>query len=124
MFGNEDHMRLARNSGPQRQMACVATHDLYDLYPTMRAGGGPRSLDDFRDIAKGRVESQSVVGALKVLIDCLGNAHDLDAELSQLRRHAERVFTSTGDQCIKLQLGDILDSFRRSIFDFTRFRRL
>ena len=82
MLRNQNEVGLPGHSRPQRQMPGVASHDFDDLYPTVRACGRARALDDLRDVAQRRVEAERVIRSRQILIYRLRHANDTHAFLS------------------------------------------
>ncbi len=84
--------------GVQRDPAGVPAHHLDDQHPVVALGRGVQAVDGLgRDADRG-VEAERVVGARQVVVDRLGHADDVHAQLVQLRRDPERVLPADRDQ--------------------------
>jgi hypothetical protein len=85
----------------------VAAHDLDHEGAVVALGRGVQPVDGLhRDVHRG-VEAERVVGGVEVVVDGLGDPDDGDVELCELRRYAEGVLATDGNQRV--------DSHRRQV---------
>src|SRR5215213_223635 len=124
MFRDEDHVRLSRDSRPEREMSGVPAHHLDHLHPTMRARRCARSFEHFRDVSQRRVKTECVIGAGEIFINRLGNTNNAHALLRETGSNTERVFAAAGNERIKFQALDVFDYFRRTIRQSFSFKRI
>src|SRR5215471_14709711 len=84
LFGNEDHVGAAGDAAVHGDPSGVAAHDFDHHDALMRFGGGVNAIDGFHRGVDGGVEAETEVGAAEIVVDGLGNAHDLNALLEEL----------------------------------------
>src|SRR6185295_1049580 len=101
VFRDQYHVRLARDSRPQRQMSRMSPHHFDDLYPTMRSCRRARSFKHFRDVTERRIESECVIRSREILIDRLGNTDYAHALLRETCSNTECVFTAARNESVK-----------------------
>ena len=114
LLGDQHHAGAAGDAGVQRDPAGVAAHHLDDQHAVVRLGGRVQAVDRLGgDVDRG-VEAEREVGAGQVVVDRLGHADDVDAEVGELGRHAERVLAADRDQRVDAVAGEVvLDAARR-----------
>ena len=92
----------------QRDPAGVPAHHLDDEHPVVRLGGGVQPVDRLaRDVDRG-VEAEGEVGAGEVVVDRLGYADHVDAEVGELGRDAEGVLAADRDQRVHAVAGEVV----------------
>jgi hypothetical protein len=107
-LGDQDDVRAAGHPGVQRDPARVPPHHLDDQRAVVRLGGGVQAVDRLAgDVDRG-VEAEGEVGAGQVVVDRLRYADDIDAEVGQPGRHAERVLAADRDQRVDRALGQVV----------------
>ena len=82
-LGDEDHVRAAADAGVQRQPAGVAAHELDHEDAPVGAGRGVQIVDDVGGDVHGALEAEGRVGAPDVVVDGLGQGHDVHPGVHQ-----------------------------------------
>ncbi len=91
----------------QRDPAGVPAHHLDDEDAVVGLGGGVQPVDGLgRDVDRG-VEAEGEVGAGEVVVDRLGDADDVHAEVGELGGDAEGVLAADRDQRVDAQAGEV-----------------
>ncbi len=106
--------------GVQGDPAGVAAHHLDDEDPVVGLGGGVQPVDRLgRDVHR-RVEAEGEVGAGEVVVDGLGYADHIDAEVGQLGRDPEGVLAADRDQRVDAVLGEVRLDLLHAAVDLER----
>src|ERR1043165_1134557 len=105
-------------------MTSMTAHHFNNLHPTMRSGRRARTFDHFRNIPQGGVETERVIRAREILVDCLRHADNANTPLSQLRSDTHRIFAATHDKRLESQSFDVIEHFLRTIVYATIMRDL
>ena len=120
LLGDEDDVGAAGEAGVQGDPARVAAHHLDDEHAVVRLGRGVQPVDRLhRDVDRG-VEAEGEVGGVEVVVDRLGHADDVDAEVVQLGRDTERVLAADGDQRVDAEVGEVLLDLLDAALDLER----
>ncbi len=118
----QDDVGAAGQAGVQRDPAGVPAHDLDDQRAVVRLGGGVQPVDRLhRDVDRG-VEAERVVGRVEVVVDRLGHADDVDAEVAELGRDTQGVLAADGDERVHALLGQVRLDPLDAAFDLERVR--
>ena len=104
----------------QRDPAGVAAHHLDHEHAVVRLGRGVQPVDRLhRDVDRG-VEAEGEVGGVEVVVDRLGDADHVDAEVVQLGRHSEGVLASDGHQRVDAEVEQVLLDLLHAALDLER----
>ena len=82
----------------------MTSHHFSDHAARVRVSGGPQSIHCFGRDTDGGVEAEGVVGAVEVVVHCLGNTHDGKSCIAQFFRCSEGAFSADGDNGINVVL--------------------
>ena len=74
-LGDEGAIHTRQVGGDERGLAGVAAEEFDDADPFVGAGAGPEIVDEIDAPGHRRGEADAVVGAVDVVVHCLGNRH-------------------------------------------------
>ncbi len=101
-FGNDDHVRAAREAAHRRDPASGSTHCLDDDDAVMRDGGRVETIERFGDDADGCIEANAVLRAGEIVVERLWHAHDRGTALSQPIRDSLGAVAADRDKSVKI----------------------
>ncbi len=122
LLGDEDDVGTAGETRVQRDPAGMAAHDLAHHHAVVALGGGVQAVDRVRrDLHRG-VEAERHVGRGEVVVDRLGDAHDVHALGAQLRGDTERVLATDRDQRVDAFADESVEDGRDTAFGLVGVR--
>ena len=101
-LGDQDDVGAARDAGAERQPAGIVAHDLDHDDAVMAVRGAVQAVDRVGDDPECRVEAEGDVGALDVVVDRLGQGHDVEALLDQALGVLLRAAAADADQRVEM----------------------
>lgn len=119
-LGQQDDVGAAGQAGVQGDPAGVPAHDLDDEGAVVALGGGVQPVDRLHGDVDGGVEAEGVVGRAEVVVDRLGHADDVDAQLVQLGGDAQGVLAADRDQRVHALRGEVLLDPLHAVLDLER----
>src|SRR5690554_689707 len=116
LLGDQDGVGARSHTGVQRDPADVTAHDFRDHAAPVGIARRAQAVHGVGGDLHGGVEAEGVVGGRDVVVDGLGNAHDLEAFIRQPLRRSEGAFASDGDDRLDIvALDHLADSIRSAV---------
>ena len=116
VFRDDGSLSTAGDGAVLGQEACVATHHLYKEDALMALSRVADAVNTLDDGVHGGVVADGRVGAVKVVVDCAGQADAADViHLCKLHRACQRAVTAYNDKSVDALSLDLLISLRLSL---------
>ena len=116
LFRDQDSMSTCGHAGVQGNPTNVAAHDFCNHAAVMRFTGGPQAVNGLGGDLDSRIKTEGVVGGVKVVINGLGNANNLQAGISQAARSGQGAFSTNRDEGVNAESLHVgLDDFGATI---------
>ena len=102
-FGNEDGIGTSGQTSVKGDPTGVTAHGFYHHDPLVGTGGGVEPVEAVDHAGDGRVKTEGGGGGEDVVVDRLGNSHDIDACFLELKRSGERTVAADADEGVEIQ---------------------
>ena len=114
-LGNQDHVRSARYASCQGDPAGIAPHDFADHHSVMTVGCRMKSIKCLGCSVDRRQESEGDLRAVEIVVNCLGDADDIDPSLDEWSSALHRAVTADDDEGIDAVLAKVVHACSRDI---------